>query len=69
MYTEDDTFRVLARPDIHKMVVLHQDWQNGEKHKSANGSYSSLKNIEFAKYYGWTWIEFLKAKKIAGYTY
>lgn len=62
--TEDDTFRILARPDIHKMYNLHKEWV--QKHRK-NGIYDQQKNITFAKYYGWTWFEYLKAKKAAGY--
>ncbi len=60
--TEDDTCRVLARPDIHEMVRLYNDYK-----KSRNVEYSSLDNIRFAKYYGWGWLEFLTAKNAAGY--
>lgn len=63
--SEDDLFRVLARPDIEKMVILHADWIHS--HRDCTGTYNQTKNIEFARYYGWTWIEFLKAKKEAGY--
>lgn len=63
--TEDDTFRILARPDIDKMVILHQECIL--EHRDASGTYDQQKNIVFSKYYGWTWIEFLKAKKEAGY--
>lgn len=64
--TEDDTSRILARPDIHRMVELHREWQ---KKRYTAGVYNTLGNIEFSKYYGWNWVEFLKAKKSAGYTY
>lgn len=63
--TEDDTFRVLARPNIEKMVELHPEWVS--ERRSADGIYDQRHNIAFARYYGWTWIEFLKAKKEAGY--
>lgn len=64
--TEDDTFRILARPNIDKMVVLHREWV--AEHRKSNGTYDQQQNIQFAKYYGWTWITFLKAKKEAGYS-
>lgn len=63
--SEDDLFRVLARPDIEKMVTLHAEWV--QSHRDFTGTYNQTKNIEFARYYGWTWTEFLKAKKEAGY--
>lgn len=64
-YTEDDTFRVLARPNIHQMVELHFAW----KRKITDGGkdFNSMWNIPFMKHYGWTWMEFLRAKKDAGY--
>ena len=64
-YTEDDTFRILARPDIHKMVILHREWI--QKERDRKGVYDSRKNITFCKHNGWQWIEFLREKKSAGY--
>lgn len=66
-FHEDDTFRVLARPDIEKMVELHREWVSARR--SVNGVYDQQNNIKFAKYYGWTWIEYLKARREAGYTF
>jgi hypothetical protein len=63
--TEDDTFRVLARPDIHKMVILHREWV--QLHRGEDGTYDQQKNIKFARHYGWTWIEYLRARKEEGY--
>lgn len=63
--TEDDTFRILARPDVHKMHQLHQDWKS--MHTDSTGKYDQQKNVVFARYYGWTWIEYLTARKEAGY--
>ena len=66
--TEDDTFRVLARPDIHKMVVIYRNNRlNWEKKNDT--TYPSTQNIVICKHYGWGWIEFLVAKKNAGYSW
>jgi len=65
-YTEDDTFRILSRPSIHQMVSLHVEWK--KKHQRRDGTYNSTHNLRFAKHYGWGWIEYLRAKKEAGYT-
>lgn len=65
MKTEDDTFRVLSRPNIHEMIYLHQQWRN----TFANNSFDSRWNINFLEKHGWDWVEFLKAKKAAGYTF
>lgn len=57
--TEDDTFRILARPPFEEMHDLHRAWK--EKWKSAHPwdvTYPSTLNMEFAKHYGWTWIEY-----------
>lgn len=62
--TEEDTVRILCRPDIHRMVELYQI------HKIERYSvedYSSLNNIKFAKKHGWNWLQFLREKKKAGY--
>ncbi len=65
-YTEDDTFRILARPNIHKMVEMHNTWKIkvGKEHNVFN----SMWNVSFMKYHGWTWVEFLREKKNAGYS-
>jgi hypothetical protein len=62
--TEEDTFNALRRPNIHEMVSLYHRWifSNYPGHKN------TLHNIEFPKAHGWEWIEFLEAKKAAGYT-
>ena len=66
--TEDDLFRILKRPDIHAMVVLHRDWVRD--HRDAGGGiYDQRKNLELVKLYGWDWIEFLKARHEAGYSF
>jgi hypothetical protein len=65
--TEDDTFRILARPSIHEMVELHRKWKI--KHSRKDGSYNTVHNLSFVKHYGWTWFEYLRAKKEAGYTF
>ncbi len=64
-YTEDDTFRILARPNIDKMVELHWEWKM--KITDEGKPFNSSWNIPFMKYHGWTWMEFLRAKKDAGY--
>jgi hypothetical protein len=64
--TEDDTFRILARPDIHKMVILHTEWS--QKQRALKDPFDTRKNIEFVKHHGWGWIEFLNAKKEKGYS-
>lgn len=64
--TEDDTFRVLARPNIEQMVELHFHWK--KKITDKDKIFNSSLNISFMKYYGWTWLEFLRAKKDAGYS-
>jgi hypothetical protein len=66
IYTEDDTFRILARPNIDKMVDLHFAWR--KKIISEGNLFNSSWNIPFMKYHGWTWTEFLIAKRNAGYT-
>lgn len=67
--TEDDTFRILSRPSIHKMVVLHKEWvkKKSTRYNGVYHQYNSMLNLEFAKYYGWGWVEYLKAKKESGY--
>lgn len=62
---EDDVFRILSKPDIHRMVVLHRKWVSDNQ--GAEGKYDQRKNIDFAVRYGWDWIEYLIARKIAGY--
>lgn len=64
-YTEDDTFRVLARPNIHEMVELHITWKRSITDEGK--TFNSMWNISFMKYHGWGWIEYLIAKKAAGY--
>lgn len=61
MNTEDDTFRILARPNIDKMSELHFDWKR--KITDEGKPFNNMWNIEFMKYHGWTWTEFLRAKK------
>lgn len=66
-YTEEDTFRVLARPDVHVMFNLHREWKR--KLAEDGTDFNSMWNISFMKYHGWTWVEFLRAKNDAGYSY
>lgn len=65
VYTEDDTFRILARPNIHEMFELHIVWKR--KFTDEGITFNSMWNIGFMKHYGWGWEEFLRAKKEAGY--
>ncbi len=62
MGTEDDTFRILARPDIHAMVKLHIEWK-----RYSRRPYNARLNIDFVKYYGWGWREFLDERRLHGY--
>jgi hypothetical protein len=64
MHTEDDTFRVLARPNIHEMARMYAAWKKSEQ---AMGTFNTLKNIGFMKYYGWRWSDFLRERSAAGY--
>lgn len=64
IYTEDDTFRVLARPDIHEMYRLLSI--HSRKWTDEGKLYPTPENIRFCKYYGWGWIEYLRAKRQAG---
>lgn len=59
--TEDDTFRILARPDVHELMTLYQ--KNMKKRGSA---YTSIENVSFCKYHGWRWREFLQEARAAG---
>jgi hypothetical protein len=61
--TEDDTFRILARPDIHEMVRLHAEYTK-QWHANNSGTYPTTENIRFAKHYGWNWVEFLDVKRV-----
>ena len=63
--TEDETFRILARPNIDRMVELHFIWKR--KITDEGMAFNSSWNISFMKHHGWTWTEFLRAKKDAGY--
>lgn len=60
--TEDDTFRILAKPCIHKMTAL---WVNETVLKKRRGR--NLDLAAFCQKHGWDWSEFLKAKHEAGY--
>lgn len=61
---EDDTFRILSRPDIHEMVKIYTEFK-----KDHVGVYDTRWNIELVRKYKWDWIEFLVAKKAAGYVF
>lgn len=54
--SQDDLFRVLARPnfdEIRRMLSEHR-----AQYRSKHGNYPSTENVSFMKYYGWTWLEF-----------
>lgn len=63
--TEDDTFRILSRPSIHEMVVLHRDWKR--KFTDEGKEFNTMWNISFMRSYGWDWTEFLIEKNKRGY--
>lgn len=56
--TEDDTFRILARPPFEKMADLHRAWKEEWKRTHPNDLYPTTLNVEFARHYGWTWLEY-----------
>jgi len=61
---EDDTFRILSRPSVHEMVMI-----DGRRPQRLRPLYSSLDNIVWAAEYGWSWGEYQRARKAAGYKY
>ena len=61
--TEDDTFERLRRPTIHEMVAMYHQWM----FDNYPGTKDTRKNIVFAKTHNWDWLEYLIAKKEAGY--
>jgi hypothetical protein len=61
--TEDDTFRMLARPGIHEMVDLYVKWER------VHVVECSLERLAWSKHYGWQWGELVRAAKRAGYNY
>lgn len=52
-YTEDDLFRVLARPKFEEMVQIYRVWWHAVIEKD------TTKRVAFMKKYGWTWFEFI----------
>lgn len=58
--TEDDTFRILARPKFDEMRAIHQRWK-------ADQGRPSYHNIAFMKSYGWTWLEYIRERSERGY--
>ena len=56
--SQDDLFRILARPSFDEIREMHAEhkWKYREKH----GEYPSTENIAFMKHHGWTWFEFLR---------
>lgn len=61
--SEEDTFNRLRRPSLAEMENLYQE----RKRTYVYVVQSSFENIDFAKKHGWDWLEFLKARKNAGY--
>lgn len=57
--TEDELFKVLSRPGIHEMVSIFSEWDASNN--------SSINRLAFMKEFKWDWVEFLIAKKAAGY--
>lgn len=58
---EERCFRILARPPINEMIEIHAKWQ---KSITDNGMpFNSIRNIGFMIEHGWTWIEFVYARK------
>lgn len=55
----DDLFRILARPDFDKIRSMHAEHVS-QYRRAHNGHYPSTENVSFMKYYGWTWLEFVK---------
>lgn len=50
---EDDTFRILNRPNFSEIRDMYFAWKNSY-------SQSSYQNINFMKYYGWSWAEYAR---------
>lgn len=61
--TEDDTFRVLARPSPQEMKELQYQWIADWCRRTGKDRYPSPENLNFAKHYGWEWSEYLIALK------
>lgn len=62
--TEEDTFNRLRRPSIHEMVSMYDKWMFDNYPENRD----TRKNLEFARVHNWDWLEYLLAKKAAGYT-
>ena len=63
--SEDDTFRILARPSFDKIREMHCDYKRSWR--AAHGSnYPSTLNVSFMKHHGWTWLEFIKEQHYRG---
>jgi len=65
--TEDDTFRVLARPSVEEMVKLHRE--HYREWCSNSEVYPASQCVIFAKHHGWGWLEYLIARKASGLSY
>lgn len=59
-YTEEDTFKRLARPTFEEMMALYQAQCNIW---DSNGNQDTSKRIPFMKSHGWTWFEFVMENK------
>jgi hypothetical protein len=62
--SEDDTYRILARPSFEDMASLLRAYRVSQYEEQ--GKYPTTENIRFCKQHGWGWIEFLQASKLAG---
>ena len=60
---EERCFRILARPSLSEMHEKHVTWIRSFTDQGK--TYNSMLNIPFMKKHGWTWVEFLYAKKAA----
>jgi hypothetical protein len=60
-FTEDETFRILARPSFEKIWEMHNEWKNSKKLP-----YPATDNVVFMKHHGWSWLEFLREQKARG---
>lgn len=53
--SEDDTFRILARPSFDEMTMLFKEC-----------GLKPYQRLEFAKKYGWTWSEYARVCRQKG---
>jgi hypothetical protein len=60
LLTEDDTFRILARPPFDRMREIHRLWKT-------QGHRVSYENVAFMRRHGWTWLEYVNERSDRGY--